>query len=135
MRWLLILLLTLPCQAWELFPEDDPALKVVDRAYQAVYSEKGGEAHFYAVLYNGEKQSFVDIYKGIPWKRIHRWSVDFQGEKVKVRPRAALEISNDEEANQLHFFWNDYAGYAEAAVRLALTYDRGTGKFRTNWSD
>lgn len=133
MRWLLILLLTLPVSAWEVFPEDDTQLKVVDRAYQAVYQD--GETHFYAVLYNGKDQSYLDVYQGIPWKRIHRWAVTFEDEKVLVRPRAALEIDHNEEKKELVLFWNDYAGYAEAAVHQALVYDLTKKTFRTVWSD
>lgn len=135
-KTLLLLLVALftSANAWELFPPDDTKLKVVDRDYKAVYRQNK-EQHYYAVLYNGADQSYLDVYVGLPWKRLHRWAVDFEGEKVKVRPRAALKISYDEEGDKLHIYWNDYAGYAEAAVHLVLIYDPKSGKFTTQWSD
>ena len=129
-----VLLLFTPVFAWEVFPDDDPGLRVVDRAYKPIYIE-GRETHYYAVLSNGGRQSFLDIYKGLPWKKIHRWQVTFEGERVKVRPRAALEISHDEEQNKLFFYWNDYAGYAEGAVHQVLIQDLESGEFTTEWSD
>ena len=127
-------LLTLSVNAWEEFPPDDPALKVLDRDLVSVYDDEQ-ERYFYAVLSNSEDQSYLDVYEGLPWKRIHRWPVSFEGEKVKVRDRAVLKISNDEEGMTLYIYWNDFAGYAEGAVRQSLVYDRKTGKFTTSWSD
>ena len=93
------------------------------------------EAYFYGVLSNSADQTYLDVYKGLPWKRVYRWPVTFEGDKVKVRDRAVLHISNDEEGMTLYFYWNDFVGYAEAAVRQSLVYDRNTGKFTTSWSD
>lgn len=132
---LALLLLLQPATAeWAEFPADKSGLTVVDRDAETVYSNSG-EAQFYAVLYNGNDQSFLYVYKGLPWKQIHRWPVTFQGEKVKVRDRAVLKLSHDEEDQKFHIFWRDYAGYAEAAVHQVLIYDRKTGKFSTKWSD
>lgn len=121
-------------QTWSEFPPDDPKLTVVDRAFKSLYTGDG-EAHFYAVLSSDTKQSYLDVYKGLPWRRIHRWSLEFQGTLVKVRDRTVLQISHDEESQRLDFYWDEWAGYAEAAVHQVLIYDRKTGKFSTNWSD
>jgi len=134
---LVLLLLTLPGlaqQTWEEFPPDVPGLKLIDRAYETIYANDQ-ETHFYAVLYNGKNQSHVDIYRGLPWKKIYRWSVTFEGDPVKVRDRAALQISHGENDRKVTFYWNEYAGYAEAAVHLSLAYDLLTGTFSTSWSD
>lgn len=130
----LCLLLSLPANAWEEFPPDDPALKVLDRDSVTVYNGDQ-ELYFYAVLANSDDQTYLDVYKGLPWKRVYRWPVTFEGEKVKVRDRTVLHISNDEEGMTLYFYWNDFVGYAEGAVRQSLVYDRQTGKFTTSWSD
>lgn len=135
MRWIaLFLLLLTPALAWEEYPPDTPGLQLVDRAYKGVYSSDK-ETHYYAVLYNGKDQTYLEVYQGTPWKKIHRWAVTFEGEKVKVRSRATLEIWHDEEGQKLSFYWNDFVGYAEAAVHQSLNYDLKTGKFSTSWSD
>ena len=131
---LICLSLTLPAFAWEEFPPDDPALRVVDRDMVTTYNNDQ-EAYFYAVLSSNDDQTYLDVYKGLPWKRIYRWPITFEGDKVKVRDRTVLHISNDEEGMTLYFYWNEFAGYAEAAVRQSLVYDRNTGKFTTSWSD
>lgn len=118
---------------WEEFPPDTPDLVVVDRDYQTVYRDDQ-EVHYYAVLYNGEDQSFLEIYTGTPWKLAHRWPITFQDAKVMVRPRAALSIDEQEDGS-LVFYWEDYAGYAEGAVRQSVVYDPKDGSFRTQWSD
>ena len=128
------LLLTLSVSAWEEFPPDDPALKVLDRDLVSTYDDDK-EIYFYGVLSNSEDQTYLDVYKGLPWERVYRWPVSFEGEKVKLRDRVVLKISNDEEGMTLYFYWNDFVGYAEAAVRQSLVYDRKTGKFTTSWSD
>ena len=131
---LLCLFLTLTANAWEELPKDDPALTVLDRDLVTIYNNDS-EVHFYAVLSNSNDQTYLDVYKGLPWKRVYRWPVTFEGIKVKVRDRAVVHISNDEEGETLYFYWNDFVGYAEAAVRQSLVYDRKTGKFTTSWSD
>jgi hypothetical protein len=137
LAFLFLLLLTVPTLAqnsWAEFPPDESDLKVIDRAYETVYTDDN-EAHFYAVLSQGREQTYLDIYKGLPWKRIHRWPISFQDEPVQLRNRAVLHITPDEEGNTIIFHWDEFAGYAEAAVRLSVTYDRSTGKFTTSWSD
>ena len=131
---LLCFLLSLSANAWEELPPDDPALTVLDRDLVAIY-DGDNEAYFYGVLSNSADQTYLDVYKGLPWKRVYRWPVTFEGDKVKIRERAVLHISNDEEGMTLYFYWNDFVGYAEAAVRQSLVYDRKTGKFTTSWSD
>lgn len=131
---LFCLLLTLNANAWEELPKDDPALQVLDRDLVTVYKDEK-EVYFYGVLSNTNDQTYLDVYQGLPWKRVYRWPVTFEGNKVKVRDRAVLHISNDEEGETLYFYWNDFVGYAEAAVRQSLVYDRRTGKFTTTWSD
>lgn len=121
-------------QTWAEFPEDDPKLTVVDRAYKSFWANDK-EVHYYAVLSNDSTQSYFDVYKGLPWKRVHRWPVSFEGEKVKVTRRAAVQIADYDDRNVIHFYWNDYAGYSEGAVHLGLSCDRATGKFKTHWSD
>ena len=120
-------------QCWEEFPQDTPGMRVVDRDYLQT-SRDGKEAYYYAVLYNGEDQTFLDIYGGLPWKRLYHWPVTFEGDKVLVRPRAALSIT-EEDDGKIDFYWNDYAGYSEGAVHLALIYDPKTGTFTPQWSD
>lgn len=136
MKLLLALLFFLqPAAAdWSRFPADQSGLTVVDREAQTIYTD-GGESHFYAVLYNSQDQSHLYVYKGTPWKLIHKWDVTFEGEKVKVQDQSVLKASHDEEDKKIHFYWNEYVGYAEAAVHLVLIYDRNTGKFSTSWSD
>lgn len=120
-------------QCGEEFPQDAPGLKVVDRDYLET-SQDGKEAYYYAVLYNGEEQTFLDIYGGLPWKRLYRWPVTFQGDKVLVSSRAALSITQEDDG-KIDFYWNEYAGYSEGAVHLALSFDPKTGAFTPQWSD
>jgi hypothetical protein len=130
----LSLLFSLSVSAWENFPQDDPALKVLDRDLVTISGDTD-ETYFYAVLSNGKDQTYLDVYQGVPWKRIHRWPVSFEGEKVKVKDASVLHIANDEETMTLIFYWNEFVGYAEAAVRQSLVYDLKSGKFTTSWSD
>lgn len=139
---LLLALLSLPVLAqstFELFPADDAQLKVLDRDFQSLYIQSGQsdgrELNLYVVLSNSSEQSFLDVYQGIPWKKLYRWPVTFEGEKVKVDDRAAVHIDYDEETQKVTFYWETYGGYAEAAVHLRLIYDPISGKFSTDWSD
>lgn len=89
--------------------------------------------YFYAVLYDVGEQSHLDVYKGLPWRKIHSWPVTFQGEPVKVTPTAVLKMEADDQ--QITFWWQEYVGYREAVVHQAVIYHRDTGKFSTSWSD
>lgn len=106
---------------------------VVDRLLLEVEAPNG-TAYFYAVLHTEGDQSFLDVYKGLPFQRIHRWALDLQGDKVKVGPDAVLMALPGED-DTISFWWREFVGYREGAVSMALTYHRKTGKFTTAWSD
>lgn len=134
MRFLSFLLALVLCMTFcsaappaEDYPADPAGAVVVDR---------DNLEDFYALLYTRENQSFLDVYRGTPWKRIHHWPIVFQDEKVVVPARSVLHIVREGEGeNQLVFFWSSYGGYREGAVHLSLSYDLKTGKWTTNWSD
>lgn len=136
-RWLtLFLLLGLGlgarAQSAQDYPADPSGATVVDRAVLTTGSES--EVTFYAVLCTQRDQSFLDVYQGIPWKRVHHWPIEFQGDKVVVPARSVLQIAEDQ-PGQLTFYWTSYAGYSEGAVHLSVTFDRSKGTWTPNWSD
>lgn len=129
---LLLLTSAVPAQQSDNFPADPAGAQVVDRAHETLYSDSG-TAHFYALMTTRGDQSTLAIYKGLPWRKVHTWPLEFQGSRVRVPDNAVLHIEGSDQ--QVVFYWEDFAGYREGAVRLSLTYDRATGTFNTNWSD
>lgn len=122
---LLLLLLGLVAgaraQSAQDYPADPSGATVVDRAVLTTDSE--APVTYYAVLCTQGDQSFLDVYQGTPWQRLHHWPIEFQGEKVVVPARSVLQIAQDQ-PGQLTFFWSSYAGYSEGAVHLSITYDQ-----------
>lgn len=134
-RLLLAALFLLPVPALAQDSADLPStqgLQVVDRDLVEVEGPTT-MAYFYAVLSTEGDQSYLDVYKGIPFKRIHRWAIDLAGDKVKVGPDAVLVTSVDDDT--INWYWREFVGYREGAVSLALTYHRKTGRFTTAWAD
>lgn len=134
-RLLLAALFLLPVPALAQDSADLPStqgMQVVDRDLVEVEGPTTF-AYFYAVLSTEGDQSYLDIYKGIPFKRVHRWAIDLNGDKVKVGPDAVLVSSVDDDT--ISWFWREFVGYREGAVSMALTYHRKTGKFSTAWAD
>lgn len=127
---LLVLSPAARAQSAQEYPEDPSGAVVVDRDNLNL-----DEHVFYAVLYTEGKQSYLDVYKGLPWQRIHHWPIEFQGEKVVVGARSVLHIDKREDEDVLDFYWSSFAGYQEGAVHQSLSYDRKTGAWKTNWSD
>ena len=109
-----------------------PPGQVVDRLLLDLETPSG-TAWLYAVLSTEGDQSYLDVYKGLPFKRIHRWAIDLEGDKVKVGPQAVLMESHD--GQRVTFYWREFVGYREGAVSMALIYHRATGRFETVWSD
>lgn len=134
-RLLLAALLLLPLPVLAQDSADLPStggLQVVDRNLLEVEGPST-TAYFYAVLSTEGDQSYLDVYKGIPFKRLHRWAIDLNGDKVKVGPQAVLVSSVDDDT--INWYWREFVGYREGAVSMALTYHRKTGKFSTAWAD
>ncbi len=119
-------------EGWAPFPSDPPQVQLVDRASHVVW-HGDTSVTFYAVLYKQGGKSYLDVYKGLPWARIHSWDIEFEGQSVDVPDNSVLEIGEYED--QIFFHWDEFVGYREAAVNLSLTYHRNTGKFSTSWSD
>lgn len=116
-------------QTAEDYPDDPTGAVVVDRDSL----EMDGRS-FYAVLYTQGQQSYLDVYQGLPWQRVHRWPIEFQNEKVVVPSRSTLHIDKGDD-DVVSFFWNSYAGYREGNVHMALLHDLKSGTWKTSWSD
>ena len=134
-RILICILLALPVAAIEPatpFPSDPEGVTVIDRNSLSV-SHKGQNTTFYAVLQRTEGLCYLDVYKGLPWTRIHHWPIVFEGQPVDLAPVTVLHIIDD--SDSLVFHWDDFAGYREGAVKINVTYERATGTFKSSWVD
>lgn len=133
MRTLLVLLLLVvaPALAQEptdSFPPDPAGVRVVDR--DAIFFN---DQYFYAIAYNQAGRGHLEVYQGLPWKKVYEWSIEFQGEPITLAPVTVLHI--DEFESTLVFYWDDFVGYREGAVHQSVVYDPKKGRFETQWSD
>lgn len=114
------------------FPSDPEGVTVVDRDALTVHHQESNTT-FYATLSQGGGVSYLDVYKGLPWRRIYHWPIEFEGNPVHLNPSTVLHIEDD--SGSLLFHWDDFVGYREGAVKIQVTYDRAKGTFRSSWVD
>ncbi|MDQ7824887.1 MAG: hypothetical protein RDV48_18960 [Candidatus Eremiobacteraeota bacterium] len=121
------------------FPPDPAGRKVIDR--DCLRMNPGNKLlAFYAVMYNTEKVTVIDIYRGadgtkhVEWKKLLSWKLMFQGSPILLRePSLVRIISRDDE--EVIFYFIDDLKYREAKVHLEKVYHISTGAFSENWSD
>lgn len=125
------------CQNLE-FPPDPPGVKIIDRACETV--AKGNNlTGFYAVMYNADKNTVIEIYIGqdapghMKWKKIRTWKLVFQNSPILLRTPSLISIR--EEDNEVFFSFVDDLKYREGKVHISLIYNIKSGKFKEAWAD
>jgi hypothetical protein len=135
----LFLMLT-PASAAEVnrsFPPDPAGYAVIDRAVAIIY---GDSSHaLYAVMYNTQKSTIVDIYRSsslkekLTWKKAYGWKPEMEGETHPLPSPSVLMVRQDDDTVTFSIIY--IVKRYEGMVTFYLSYDIKSGRFEKGWSD